>query len=147
MLYRASVRDVKSGSFSRKYAHLAIVMQFYPRGLSKEVVDENLHCLAPDRELFAEFKAKEKSEGDHNRAFELVAYEARFTWSETGLENLERLTEISKERDVFLICQCFNSDRCHADLLLLLARARFSAKIPFLRQRYPVFEARLKTTE
>jgi uncharacterized protein YeaO (DUF488 family) len=144
MLYRAAVQDVKSGRVSKKYGYLIVVMQFYPRGLSKERVDESIHELAPDRKLFTEFKSKERLLKDHNQAFVEVDYERRFVCNEEGLRELKRVAELSQERDVYLICQCGGADLCHGDLLLLIASQQFHAKIPLLRHRYSVFRERLE---
>lgn len=143
MLYRASVQDVKTGRVARRYGYLAVVMQFYPRFLSKELVHEYLHELAPERALFLEFKALAREKGDHNAAFAEVGYEDRFGLSPEGWTALERLSGQAKEGNVFLICQCSPLDRCHADLLLLLARHRFAARTSHPRLAYPCFEARL----
>lgn len=143
MLYRASVYDVKDGRISRRYGYLVIVMQFYPRFIRKEMIDEYVHDLAPARELLTEFKALDRKLKDHDRAFGEVQYEERFGVSDVGLGHLERLSEQAKTRDVFLICQCGPRERCHADLLLLTARRRFSAGIQAPRVKYPVFEKRI----
>jgi uncharacterized protein YeaO (DUF488 family) len=147
MLYRASVNDVKSGRISRRYGYLVVVMQFYPRFLGKELIDEYLHDLAPDRELFGEFKALDRASGDHEGAFAKVRYEERFTISGAGLHDLERLSALSAEREVYLLCQCASLEHCHADLLLLTARRKFGAKIPLMRVKYPRFEERLEAGE
>jgi uncharacterized protein YeaO (DUF488 family) len=143
MLYRAAVRDVKEGRISRRYSHIVVVMQYYPRFLGKDKVDEYVKALAPDKALFTEFKAKDRETKDHNGAFAAVNYEARFHLNGKGREELARLSELSKTKDVFLICQCGPSDCCHADLLLILARRWHGASTPPLRQRYPIFEANL----
>lgn len=143
MLYRASVQDVKEKRVSRRYTHTVVVMQYYPRFLSKELVDEYARTLAPDRALFTEFKAKDRETKDHNGAFEAVNYEARFGLSAEGVAALSRLCELSSGKDVALICQCAAGDRCHADLVLLIARQKFGANTPPLRHAYPIFEKRL----
>ena len=142
MLYRASVLDVKSNRLSRRTGHLAVVMQFYPRFLKKDAIDEYLHALAPARELFTEFKAKDREMKDHDAAFEQVNYEKRFEISAVGMAELERLSKLAG-KDVFLLCQCQSLERCHADLLLLLARHHYSASITRMRLSYPTFEKRL----
>ena len=52
--------DVQGGRVSRDQAYLAVVMRFYPRFLKKEKVDEYIPALAPPKELFTEFKAKDR---------------------------------------------------------------------------------------
>ncbi len=143
MLYRASVQDIKDERIFRRRTHLAVVMQFYPRFLSKDRIDEYVRPLAPERPLFTEFKAKERELKNHNQAFELVRYESRFGLSPDGLSALARLADLASTKDVALICQCAAALRCHADLLLLMARRWHGAHAPPLRHSYPVFEARL----
>ncbi len=140
MLYRASVLDVRDKRISRSRTHIAVVMQHYPRFLKKELVDEYVRSLAPEKTLFTEFKAKDRELKDHNRAFAEVNYEARFGLSEKGFADLDRLVELSRTKDVCLICQCVAADKCHADLLLVIARKRFGANTPPLRHSYPLFE-------
>jgi hypothetical protein len=143
MLYRASVQDAKTGAVTRRRGHLAVVMQFYPRFLAKNLVDEYARALAPDKALFRHFKDQEGACGDHDAAFAQVDYENRFSLTVAGWNDLERLAGLSGSRDVFFICQCSLNQKCHADLLLLAARYFFHASIPLPRIKYPLFEARL----
>lgn len=122
-------------------------MQFYPRFLSKELIDEYRRDLAPEKELFTEFKAKERATKDHNGAFDDVGYEKRFELTPAGHEELARLTALSRERDVFLICQCQALQKCHADLLLLIAKTLYDARIPLLRMSYPTFNDKLTSLD
>lgn len=143
MLFRAPIRELKSGRIARRRSHTVVVMQHYPRGLSKELVDEYVHALAPERELFDEFKTKDRELKDHDAAFELVRYEERFALSAEGVEHLRRLSALAVERDVLLFCQCLAPERCHADLLLLMARHWFRGNTATVRIKYPTFEERL----
>jgi uncharacterized protein YeaO (DUF488 family) len=144
MLYRASVRDVKNGALSRRRSHLVVVMQYYPRFLRKDQIDEYVHSLAPDRELLDTFKAEDRSRGDHDAAFAAVSYESRFRIGPEGAAELRRLSELAASKDVFLLCQCLVPEHCHADLLLLLARHWFQAPTQAVRIRYPIFEGRIR---
>jgi len=146
MLYRASVTDVKCKRLSRRTGYLAVVMQHYPRFLTKEMIDEYIHDLAPQRELFAEFKARDRDMKDHDAAFAAVDYENRFELNGAGMAALERLSTMSRDRDVFLLCQCQSLEKCHGDLLLLLAKHHFAAPVARIRIRYPGFEDRLNAT-
>lgn len=144
MLYRASVQDVKTKRISRKYGYFVVIMQFYPRFLTKEMIDEYCRSLAPQRDLFTEFKEIERATKDHDGAFSTVRYEERFEILEGAKADLQRLSKLSKERDVYLICQCSAVQKCHADLVLLAARTLYGAEIPFLRRQYPAWTARLE---
>lgn len=147
MLYRAPVLDLKSGRVSRRLSYTVVVMQFYPRFLKKEMVDEYLHSLAPPLELFAEFKALDRELKDHDRAFREVRYEERFAVGNEGADDLRRISELAKDRDVILFCQCGTLERCHADLLLLLARHWFHARAAHPRVSYPQFVKRIEAGE
>jgi len=139
MLYRASVLDVKQGRVNSRYGYLVVVMQYYPRFVKKDLIHEYLRVLAPEKELFTEFKALARETGDHNRAFEEIGYQKRFEISQAGQEELARLSEMAATRDVYLICQCASLERCHADLLLLFARKHFGANAQSPRLAYPDF--------
>ena len=145
MLYRFAVNELKAGALQRRYGYSVVVMQYYPRFVKKELVDEYLRTLAPDKELFTEFKALDRKFGDHDLAFEKVRYEERFSLSAAGVDDLKRLSALSLTQDVYLFCQCRATERCHADLLLLAARLWFRAPIQWIRVKYPRYEARLET--
>jgi len=51
----------------------------------------------------------------------LVEFEKRFEISDEGMEELKLLSKMAEEQNVYLICQCCDYDRCHCDLLLMLA--------------------------
>lgn len=144
LLRQASVADLRSGSVTRRDGHVAVVMRFYPRGLVRELRDEYLRSLSPEETLFREFKTRERATGDHGLAFAEVDYERRFGLGDEGLVELRRLAELSRERDVYLVCQCQVGQHCHRELLLLIARERFGAVTDPPTQRYPEFEARLQ---
>lgn len=147
MLYRAPVIQLKNGTISRRHAYIVVVMLHYPRFLTKALVDEYLRSLAPDKTLFSEFKNLERSAKDHELAFDSVRYEERFIVDPTGAEHLARLCELSRQRDVILICQCQPLERCHADLILLLAKHWFQASTQRIRPRYPKFCERIQKGE
>ena len=67
-------------------------MQYYPRFVKKELVDEYLRTFAPDKELFTEFKAQDRKLKNHDLAFAAVSYEERFSYPgyEARLEHQEK---------------------------------------------------------
>lgn len=144
MLRRASVRDIKRDNAFRKKNYTIVVMLYYPRFLSRKYVDEYIHALAPPRELFTEFKKLDRLSHDHEYAFRKSHYERRFQISEEGVDQLARIAEMAKVKNVCLLCQCATSEACHTDLLLLLARKMgFPVMIPEIS--YPIFQRRIKT--
>lgn len=144
MLYRASVTDLKNKRVTRRSGHLAVTMQYYPRFLSKTLIHEYVRSLAPDRELFTEFKERERQLEDHDRAFDEVHYENRFSLSQEGREDLDRLSRLSQDQNVFLVCQCESLQKCHVDLLLMAAKKLFHAKTQLVRREYPIWAERLE---
>jgi uncharacterized protein YeaO (DUF488 family) len=143
MLRRASTADLTTGRISRADGYVVVVMRFYPRFLAKDRRDEYLRTLAPEATLFAEFKREDRRLGDHDGAFAAVDYEGRFWLAAAGRQDLARLVELASTRDVYLVCQCETEQRCHGDLLLLMAHSLFGAELPSMRQSYPVFCERL----
>ena len=145
MMYQASVGELRRGRITRTDGHVAIVMRHYPRGLAKSHAHEYLKALAPEDSLFEDFRAALERSGDHDRAFESVAYEERFDVSAEGRTELVRLCEIARSRDVYLVCQCERGEKCHRHLLLLMAREWFGTTIDRIGPSYPVFEERLRS--
>lgn len=121
-------------------------MRTYPRGLKKELIDQYLSQLAPQSDLFKDFKQKEKSVG-HAAAFLQTHYEERFCLTPLGLAHLERLANMSKEQDVYLLCQCDVGQHCHRELLLLIAQNCFDTKIDKLFHDYSIFQRRITSRE
>ena len=146
MLKQASVLDLKSGRVQRPRDYVVIAMRRYPRGVSKLLRDEYLKELAPPTELLDELQHEKKRLGDHNRAFAACDYNGRFGLSGAGVEHLRRLSELSRTRDVYLVCQCKGDQRCHRELLLLLARKWFGAKTDECRFDYAGFSERIPKT-
>src|SRR3989338_317626 len=112
---------------TRANGYIVIAMCFYPRGLKKELRDEYLSSLAPDKALFKDWQEFAKRYG----------HEAAFV-------ELERLTVLSRQKDVYLVCQCSEGERCHREMLLLAAKKAFGAEIAPVSQEYPRFLARLQ---
>ena len=136
MLRQASVGQLRRGEIARKDGTIVITMRFYPRGLRKELRDEYRADLAPDAALFKDFKRWQKEAGQEE-GFRRSRYDERFSLSPQALERLKQLADLSQERDVFLVCQCEPGERCHREILLLLAKKRFGASIDRVRNEYP----------
>src|SRR4051794_14110901 len=101
MLKQGAIGDVRKGLVSRSDGLLVAAMCFYPRGLKRELIDLYRADLAPDRELFREWKNIERDHG-HDQAFIRTRYEERFSLSEKGLWHLRELAELSAHKDVIL---------------------------------------------
>jgi uncharacterized protein YeaO (DUF488 family) len=143
MLKQASVRQIRKGEVGRKDGFIAITMCFYPRGLRKELRDEYRSDLAPTKDLLKDFNKCQKELG-HEEAFVKSHYEKRFTLTAEALSHLEELSKMSRKRDVYLVCQCEMGERCHREILLLLAKNKFHAKIAKVFKDYPVVMKKFK---
>jgi uncharacterized protein YeaO (DUF488 family) len=144
MLRKGTVADLFSGALTRAQGHIVVAMCLYPRGLSKAKRDEYCKALAPDRNLLDAFHAeRERLHGDHNAAFLTCGYQRRFTLSVNGVAELKRLAELSAARDVYLVCQCEAGQRCHRELLLILAKRWWQAQTELRTFSYPEFEKRI----
>jgi uncharacterized protein YeaO (DUF488 family) len=143
MLKQAAVSEVKDCSIPRKGSHIVITMRFYPRFLKKELRDEFVCDLAPVKELLHDFNQAQKKLGDHNPSFAQVDYENRFDLSESGMEHLKRLSDLSKNKDVYLVCICGPGERCHREMLMLMAQHLYHCKIGKVFHSYPDFMKRV----
>jgi uncharacterized protein YeaO (DUF488 family) len=137
MLKQGSVGQLRSGELTRAQGYIVVCMAFYPRGLKKDLLDEYRTHLAPDKELFKDWKNFEQQFG-HDEAFKRSNYEARFTLNPEAMESLRRLTDKSRKQDVYLLCQCEPGQRCHREILLLIARDKLGADIGPVHNAYPV---------
>lgn len=142
MLKQASISQIRSGEITKEKGHLVVAMCFYPRGLKKTLWDEYRADLAPDRNLFQEWKEIEKTEG-HDTAFEKSNYEKRFELSRRALEHLEGLCKLSRSQDVYIACQCEIGQRCHREIILLIAEKAYGATIEAVHHSYPRFLERM----
>jgi uncharacterized protein YeaO (DUF488 family) len=136
MLKQASVRQIRKEEITKRDGFIAITMRFYPRGLRKELRDEYRGDLAPSKELFRDFKRYQLSDG-HEQGFLKSNYEERFQLSSEAEAHLAELAKRSRMQDVFLVCQCAVGERCHREILLLLAKEKFGAKIDKVFHSYP----------
>lgn len=145
MLRQTSLSDLTSGRVSRRDGFVVIAMRRAPRYVRTPLRDLYTSHLAPDAELLNDFlAARKKLKGDHNTAFNLVCYEERFELGVEAITLLRDLADRSRAQDVYLACQCSEDERCHRDLLLILARRWFRAGIAAMRFTYPIFEKRIR---
>lgn len=142
MLKQASVSDIKRGAVERSRSYVVITMRYYPRFLRKEFRDEFLCELAPVKELLKDFNEAQKRLDNHNKAFPAVDYESRFDLPAKALHTLQRLAEKSRTTDVYLVCICALGERCHREMLMLLAKDLFGCPIGEVFHSYPTFAGR-----
>lgn len=142
MLKQASIEQIRRQEIPRANSHLVIAMAYHPRGIKKEWRDDYRGELAPDRELFKDWKEHEQKYG-HAEAFARSNYEERFTPSPLALFHLQEYIRLAEEKDVYLICQCQMGERCHREMLLLIARKKYGAKTDKIFHDYPTLEKRI----
>jgi len=128
-LKQASVSDIRKQRITRKHGKIVLTMCHYPRGVERKLVDKYVKSLAPNKTLLTTFLKLKDQLGDHNQAFAAARYETLFHLTEEGMEELEVISNESKLSDVFLVCQCNENEKCHRDLLLILAEEMFGAKV------------------
>lgn len=143
MLKQASIAQVKNREIPRSGSHIVIAMRFYPRFLKKELRDEFVCHLAPEKELLKDFNEAQRSLRDHNSAFAHVDYNRRFELSASGRANLERLSLLSFQRDVYLACICAMGERCHREILMLAGAKLYGCPIGEVFHDYPEYMEKL----
>ena len=143
MIKQATVEDIANLRVTKRHGLIVVCTRYYPRFLKRKLVDDYFGVLAPTKELLTEFKGTEEKLGDHDAAFAEVDYESKFNLSESGFAKLQDLSVISKERDVYLVCHCKLGQRCHREILLIIASQKFHASAGRIYFNYPTFEARL----
>lgn|GEM_PF-720551 len=142
MLRQASVSDLITDRVNRDKGYIVITMRRYPRFVARELRDEYLHTMSPDVKLHEAWLGAKRRNHDHNGAFARVQYEHHFTVSDPGWADLQRLCRKARQRTVYLVCQCRVGDRCHREMLLLLARELFKIPAEEPKNDYPEFRKR-----
>lgn len=147
MFKKASVSDLQTGVLTRDAGHIVVAMCHYPRGIAKTLLDEYVKALGPDAKLLAAFLAEKRRLNNHNEAFKSIRYDQRFNISLEGIAHLKRLAGLSELQDVFIVCQCKPDQRCHRELILLLAKKWYGARTELRKFSYPEFERRIPEME
>ncbi|RYZ68647.1 MAG: DUF488 family protein [Proteobacteria bacterium] len=143
MLKQATVEDISNSRVTKRHGRVVVTTRYYPRFLKKKLVDEYYGGLAPTKELLSEFRTREEVVLDHDQAFADVDYESKFSIDESALAKLQELSDLSRAQDVYLICHCKLGQRCHRDILLMIAKQQFDAPIGRVYLEYPVITKRL----
>ena len=124
--------------------YVVITMRRYPRFINRAYRDEYVSEMSPDWPLFEDWLKAKRKDDDHNGAFSKSDFEERFTISELGLEHLARLCALAIKKDVYFICSCKTGQRCHRELVLMIAAKLFkNVKVEKPLNSYPVFQERL----
>lgn len=142
MLKQASVQQVWAQELPRENSVIVICMCFYPRGVKKEWRDDYKKELAPERDLFREWKDAEKEFG-HAEAFVKSRYEERFQLSWLGEQYLKYYCVESKAKDIYFVCQCKVGEKCHREMLMLHGQLKYGANIDKIFNDYSIYTSRI----
>lgn len=94
-----------------------LVTRYWPRGVSKESVDEYVSTLAPSRELLQSYRLGETPwEAFRERYLEEMR-------GEDQLAEVDRLAKHARSERITLLCVCDEPERCHRWLLRELVLA------------------------
>jgi uncharacterized protein YeaO (DUF488 family) len=144
MLKQASVSDLIMDRVSRdKDTYIVITMRRYPRFVNRSYRDEYTAEMSPEPNLHEDWLSAKRKYNDHDGAFARSRYDKRFSISEKGYQLLKHFSEMSKKKDVYFICSCRVGQRCHREMVLLLAKKWFKAKTDRVTNSYPEFERRI----
>jgi uncharacterized protein YeaO (DUF488 family) len=147
LIKQATVEEISNLRVTKRHGLIVVVTRYYPRFLKRKLINEYDGVLAPSRELLREFKNREEElGGDHDRAFEDVSYESKFNLSEEGFARLREYAALASSQDVYFVCHCRLGQRCHRELLLMLA-ASMGAPVGRVYLPYPVFAERMPQLE
>lgn len=148
MLKQASVSDLLQDRVSRsRKNYVVITMRRYPRFVNRAFRDEYVAEMSPDWKLFEAWLTAKRKYQDHDGAFTRSRFEERFTISHEGLEHLGRLCALAVTKDVYFVCQCKVGEKCHREMVLMLAKKWFKVKVEKPTHAYPVFESRLNRAQ
>jgi uncharacterized protein YeaO (DUF488 family) len=94
-----------------------LATRYWPRGISKENVDEYLPVLAPSRELLYIYR---QGQLDWPRFRNQYLKEMQ---SEAAMAMIHRLAKAARSKVITVMCVCADEARCHRSLLReLIAR-------------------------
>jgi uncharacterized protein YeaO (DUF488 family) len=88
-----------------------LTTRYWPRGISKNAIDEYNIKTSPSRELLREFKHEGLTWDQY-----VPRYLAEMR-EEPARSEIERLAKLAQERTITLMCICEDENRCHRSLL------------------------------
>ena len=98
-----------------------LATRYWPRGVSKEVIDEYIPTLAPSPELLHSYR---QAQLDWPRFSNQYLKEMS---TEAAKAQIHRLAKAARSDVVTVLCVCADEDRCHRSLLRELI-VRFDEK-------------------
>jgi uncharacterized protein YeaO (DUF488 family) len=88
-----------------------LTTQYWPRGISKDAVDEYVRILAPTRPLLHAFKKNGLSWAEYRDRY------LKEMQGELQQAEIHRLAKLARSQKVTLLCVCKYEDECHRSLL------------------------------
>jgi uncharacterized protein YeaO (DUF488 family) len=88
-----------------------LVTRYWPRGVSRERIDEYVRAVAPSRELVRAYK-----DGRIDWPSFRETYLAEMERPEAAAE-IRRLADLSRREDITLLCVCREGENCHRYVL------------------------------
>lgn len=143
MFKQATVEDVANKRITRLHGRIVVTTHYYPRFLKSNLIHDYMKSLAPTRDLLTEFKEAEDRVG-HDEAFLAVDYENRFWLSDEGLTDLQALAIEALDKTIYLVCHCPVGQKCHRELLMVMAEKLFGAPIGRLSFDWKTFRSRVE---
>lgn len=91
--------------------HRVLATRYWPRGVSKESIDEYVIELAPSRALLHQFR-------EGQLTWDQFANQYRSEMrSETARREVHRLAKLARGQTVTVMCVCKDETHCHRSLL------------------------------
>lgn len=97
--------------------HRVLATQYWPRGVSRESVDEYTRILAPSRALLHAFRAGDLSWPEYSSRY---LDEMR---GESQQAEIHRLAKLARSETITVMCVCSDESICHRSLLRELITA------------------------
>ena len=88
-----------------------LATRYWPRGVSRESIDEYVIDLAPSRDLLHQYR-----EGQYDWRVFRDQYLLEMS-SVAALGEIHRIAKLARSETVTLMCVCKHEDRCHRSLL------------------------------
>ena len=88
-----------------------LATRYWPRGVSKDTIDEYVIDLAPSRELLHQYRDGQLKWNQFRNQY---LTEMR---SETAQREIHRLAKLARDEVVTVMCVCKDETRCHRSLL------------------------------
>lgn len=91
--------------------HRVLATRYWPRGISKDAIDDYVIDLAPSRALLHQYR-------DGHLTWHVFRNQYLIEMnSETARAELHRLAKVARDQTITVMCVCKDDSRCHRTLL------------------------------